>query len=213
MGVTARQISVLGEPQLVETGLRGDIRWRATNATTLTLRGEVVSQNYDEPLIDALAPLLGGDRDGQRYLIGLGVARRLTARTTVGAGLDLESKTAGYDPFGYFGPRLYGSLDQRFNRGVYVLATASVRWLNYEGPDTFFLGPNNTREDVRSSARMALGAPLSAFSPSGATGDIRENISLEGALNYSRRDSASPLADFEGWGAELRLVWRFGARD
>ena len=43
--------------------------------------------------------------------------------------------------------------------------------------------------------------------------DVREDITLEGALTYSSRESGFPLADFEGWGAELRLIWRFGARN
>ena len=70
-----------------------------------------------------------------------------------------------------------------------------------------------TRDDVRTHARLALGAPLSAFTARGATGDVRERVTLEGALNYSSRESSSPLSDYDGWGAELRLIWRFGARD
>ena len=66
------------------------------------------------------------------------------------------------------------------------------------------------REDQRTYARAALGAPISAFSREGATGDIREDLKIEGAVNYTGRETEPPLADFEGWGAELRLIWRFG---
>lgn len=212
LGALVRHVRLMGEPQLTETGVRGDTRWRVTNATTLSLRSEAVDQDYDEPGIDALAGLLGGDRDGDRYSAGVGVSHRVTSRTTVDAGLDYEVKSAGYEPFGYAGPRLSVSLDQRFDKGVYLIATASTRWLEYDAADAVFLG-GAVREDVRSHGRLALGAPLSVFTARGATGDYRENVALEGAVNFSRRESSSPLADFEGWGADLRLVWRFGARD
>ena len=212
LGALVRHVRLMGEPQLTEAGARGDTRWRVTNATTLSLRGEAVSQDYDEPGIDALSGILGGDRDGQRYSAGVGVSHRFTSRTTVDAGLDYEVKSAGYGPFGYAGPRLGVSLDQRFDKGVYLFAAASARWIQYDEADAVFLG-GATRDDIRTYARVALGAPLSAFTARGATGDIRENVTLEGTVNYSRRDSSPPLADFDGWGAELRLVWRFGARD
>ena len=212
LGALVRHVRLMGEPQLTEAGARGDTRWRVTNATTLSLRGEAVSQDYDEPGIDALSGILGGDRDGQRYSAGVGVSHRFTSRTTVDAGLDYEVKSAGYGPFGYAGPRLGVSLDQRFDKGAYLFAAASARWIQYDEADAVFLG-GATRDDIRTYARVALGAPLSAFTARGATGDIRENVTLEGTVNYSRRDSSPPLADFDGWGAELRLVWRFGARD
>ena len=212
LGALVRHVRLMGEPQLTEAGARGDTRWRVTNATTLSLRGEAVSQDYDEPGIDALSGILGGDRDGQRYSAGVGVSHRFTSRTTVDLGLDYEDKSAGYGPFGYAGPRLGVSLDQRFDKGVYLFAAASARWIQYDEADAVFLG-GATRDDIRTYARVALGAPLSAFTARGATGDIRENVTLEGTVNYSRRDSSPPLADFDGWGAELRLVWRFGARD
>lgn len=212
LGAVLRHVRLMGEPQLTEAGLRGDTRWRMTNATTLSLRAEAVSQDYDEPGIDALSGLLGGDRDGARYSVGAGVSHRFTSRTTFEANLDYETKSAGYGPFGYAGPRLGLSLDQRFDKGVYVFASGSARWIEYDEADAVFLG-GATRDDVRTHARLALGAPLSAFTARGATGDVRENVTLEGAMNYSSRESSPPLADFDGWGAELRLIWRFGARD
>lgn len=211
-GALVRHVRLMGEPQLTEAGIRGDSRWRVTNATTLSVRAEAVSQDYDEPGIDALSGLLGGDRDGERISAGIGLNHRLTSRTTVDGSLDYEVKSAGYGPFGYAGPRLGLSIDQRFDRGAYVLASGSVCWIEYDKADAVFLG-GATREDVRTHTRLAVGAPLSAFTTRGATGDVRENVTLEGAFSFSRRDSSSPLADFDGWGGELRLIWRFGARD
>ena len=64
--------------------------------------------------------------------------------------------------------------------------------------------------DTRSFARMALGAPISAFTTSGVTGDYREKLRLEGAINYSRQDTTAPYVDYDSVGGELRLIWRFG---
>jgi hypothetical protein len=58
---------------------------------------------------------------------------------------------------------------------------------------------------------VAVGAPFSAFTAAGATGDWRQDVGVEGALTYGARDSLAPLADYDSWGAELRLTWRFGA--
>ena len=212
VGLVARQVRLEGDPQLTELGLRGAFNWRVTNRTTLGLRAEAVDQDYDEPAIDAVSALIGGTRDGERYSVDLTVSHKFAARTTVTGGLGYEAKTAEYDPFGYSGPRVSLSLDQRFKRGVYLLASGSARWLEYDEADPFFL-LGNKREDTRTNARLAVGAPLSAFAGKGATGDVREDITLEGALSYASRESGFPLADYEGWGAELRLVWRFGARN
>ncbi|WGM40741.1 tetratricopeptide repeat protein [Caulobacter sp. NIBR1757] len=212
VGLLARQVRLEGDPQLTELGLRAAFSWRLTNRTTLGLRAEAVDQNYDEPAIDAVSALIGGDRDGERYSLDLSLAHKLASRTTLTGGLGYEVKTASYDPFGYSGPRVSVGLDQRFKRGVYVLANGSARWLEYDEADPFFL-LGETREDTRLNARLAIGAPLSAFAGKGATGDRREDITLEGALTWASRESGFPLADYEGWGAELRLIWRFGARN
>lgn len=211
LGVMVRHLRFRGDPNLTEVGLNGRLDWRATNAMTVGFRFEAVDQNFEEPLIDSIASFIGGTRDGSRYMAGVSVSNRVNARTTLGFGLDYEVKDADYAPFGYSGPRVSASFDRRFGYGGYVLATGSVRWLDYDEPDAFFLF-GAQREDTRSHARIAVGAPLSAFA-GGATGDVREAVTLEGAINYGARESTSPLADYDGWGAELRLIWRFGARD
>jgi hypothetical protein len=57
---------------------------------------------------------------------------------------------------------------------------------------------------------VALGVPLSAFSREGATADALENLVVEGSVNYAQRSRSYPLADYDGFGGELRLVWNFG---
>lgn len=209
----ARQVRLEGEPQLDEFGARADFSWRYTNALTVRGHVEAVDQDFQEPFIDFLSGILGGDRDGTRFNIGASVQNRFTARSSFDLGVDYESKDADYAPFGYSGPRVWGAYDHRFDKGVYVTASGSIRWLEYDEEDPFFLGAGITREDTRANARVALGAPLSAFSAAGATGDYREDVTVEGAITYGSRESTSPIADYDGWGADLRLVWRFGANN
>lgn len=213
MAVVARQVRLEGEPNLTEFGGRADFAWRYTNALTVRGHVEAVDQDFEEPLIDFLSFVLGGDRDGTRFNIGASVSNRFTARSSFDLGVSYEAKDADYAPFGYSGPRVWGAFDHRFDKGVYVTASGSIRWLEYDEEDPFFLGVGITREDTRANARVALGAPLSAFSALGATGDYREDVTVEGAITYGSRDSTSPIADYDGWGADLRLVWRFGANN
>jgi len=213
MAVIARQVRLEGEPNLTEFGGRADFGWRYTNALTVRGHVEAVDQDFEEPLIDFLSFVLGGDRDGTRFNIGASVNNRFTARSSFDLGVDYEAKDADYAPFGYSGPRVWGAFDHRFDKGVYVTASGSIRWVEYDEEDPFFLGVGITREDTRANARIAVGAPLSAFTAAGATGDPREDVVLEGALTYGRRDSTRPNPAFDGWGADLRLVWRFGANN
>ena len=207
----ARALELFGDPYLEETGLRAQASWRATNATTFSITGEAVDQAFDEPAVDALAPLIGGDRDGWRYDVNLGVTRRLGARASVGASVGWQEKEAGYEPFGYSGASVQARLDAAARRGEYVAISGGLQWLDYDAPDPIFLGFGAAaREDVRGWARVAVGAPISAFTQAGATGDWRQDVGIEAALTYGSRNSEAPLADYESWGAELRPSWRFG---
>jgi len=209
MAFIVRHNRLEGDPQLTEVGGRASLSWRYTNQTSLGIRAEAVDQDFDEPAIDSFASFLGGDRDGTRFTAGVGIVHRMTARTTLSGNLDFEAKSAGYEPFGYSGPRLSGSIDHRFDKGVYLVGQASMRWLEYDAPDPFFLF-GETREDDRAYARVTLGAPLTAL---GLAGSMADDINLEGGISYGRRDSTSPVADYDGFSADLRLVWRFGARN
>ena len=56
-----------------------------------------------------------------------------------------------------------------------------------------------------------MGAPLSAFTRAGATGDFRENVVVEAAVSQNERDTIQPLLNYRSTAAELRVIWRFGA--
>ncbi len=212
ISAVARALELRGDPYMREAGVKAQARWRTSNATSVSVSGEAVSQTFDEPTVDALVLLLGGDRDGWRYDFNVGVTHRLDARSSVGLSAGWQDKQAGYEPFGYSGPGVQARYDRSARRGQYVAVSGGVQWLDYDAPDPVFIGPTAAaREDVRSWARVAVGAPISAFTGVGATGDWRQDVGIEGALTYSARDSLAPLADYDSWGAELRLTWRFGA--
>lgn len=212
VSAVARALDLMDEPNLRETGVRAQARWRAGAATTFSLSGEAVSQSFDEPAVDAVILLGGENRDGWRYDINLGVTHRLNARSSIGVSAGWLDKQADYEPFGYSGPSVQARYDAAARRGQYVAISGGMQWLDYDAPDPVFIGLGTpAREDVRSWARLAVGAPISAFAEAGATGDWRQDVGVEAALTYGSRDSLAPLADYESWGAELRLSWRFGA--
>lgn len=212
ISAVARALDLMDDPNLRETGVKAQARWPTSNATTFSVSGEAVSQAFDEPGVDALALIIGGDRDGWRYDINLGVTHRLSARSSVGVSAGWQDKQADYAPFGYSGQSVQARYDAATRRGDYVAISGGIQWLDYDAPDPVFIGLGApAREDVRSWARLAVGAPISAFTEDGATGDWRQDVGIEAALTYGGRDSLAPLADYESLGAELRLSWRFGA--
>ncbi len=211
-GVVARKVRLFQEDYLTEVGAQGAFNKRITMATTLHLAGEAVSQEFDnEPPFLAF---FGGFRDGSRSEVSVGATHRFSSRSILSGAVGYEWKEAQRNPWSYEAPSLRVSYDQLFGRGVYASLAGQVRNVKFDKEDPFLFDFVNfepvRREDMRSNARLALGAPISAFAPQGATGDIREDIKVEGAVNYTSRETESPLADWEGWGAELRLIWRFG---
>jgi len=207
-----RALDLFGDPYLREFGVRAQARWRTSSATTVSMSAEAMSQAFDEPAVDAVALIIGGDRDGWRYDVNVGVSHRLDARSTIGVSAGWQDKQADYEPFGFAGPTLQARYDRGARRGQYLAISGGVQWLEYDAPDPVFVGFGApAREDVRSWARLAVGAPISAFSAAGSIGDWRQDVGIEGALTYGARESEAPLADYDSWGAELRLTWRFGA--
>ncbi len=212
ISAVARTLDLLGDPYMREVGAKARASWRTSNATTLTVSGEAASQTFDEPAVDAVALIIGGDRDGWRYAVNVGLTHRLDARSSVGVSAGWQDKQADYEPFGYSGPGVQARYGTSTRRGQYLAISGGMQWLEYDAPDPVFVGVGApAREDIRSWARVAVGAPISAFTAAGATGEWRQDVGIEGALTYGARDSLAPLADYDSWGAELRLTWRFGA--
>ena len=213
LAALARRLDIFDTHYMDEVGLRGRAYWRITPALTAGITAEVGEQQFDEPTVDAVAGLIGGDRDGRRLDIGGDLTWRVDGRTSLSIAGGWTEKDADYAPFGYSGPRLQGVATTAFSKGQYISLSGGAQWLDYDAPDLFFVGPFPAREDVRAWGRLAAGAPMSAFNAAGATGDWRQSVTVEAAVTYGARDSGPPLADFDSWGADLRLAWRFGARD
>jgi hypothetical protein len=213
VGAVARTYTVLKEHYLDEFGAQAQMSWRRSPATVVTLTAEAVKQDFHEPFVDQLviAGFIDGTRDGGRYDVNLAVNHRFSGRSSATLAVGDEYKTADYKPFGYNAPYIRARWDYLMDRGVYLNASGELRKIDYREIDPFFTGTK--RKDTRANARLALGAPLSAFSAEGATGDRRENLAIEAAVSYTSRDSEFPIADYNDWGAELRLIWRFGSRD
>ena len=211
LGGVVRHYRLLDAPYLTEYGGRAETSLRPDVANTITLSSELVRQDFDEPLIAAMLPVLHGDRDGWRYDGSVGLTHRFGAHVSAGLGAGYEHKSASYQPFAYSAPHIEGNYNALLGRGAYFSLLGQVKWVDYAAADPILL-LGVKRKDTRSYARAALGAPLSAFTRAGATGDALEDLTLEWAVSYTRRDSIAPVANYDSFGTELRLVWRFGAR-
>jgi hypothetical protein len=203
-----RDVSIFGDHYEFDAGGRLEVTRRLSPRTGLSATLEVVDQNYDEPEF-AIDPLDSKGRDGTRIDGSIGFSHRLTARQTVAFDLGYEDKGAAYQAFAYRGAHFSAAYSALLGRGSYLSLVGSVHDYRYKAPDLLFT--TIKRHDVRSFARFALGAPLSAFTTSGSTADFRERLLIEGALSFTRRDAREPYLDYDSVGAETRLIYRFGS--
>ncbi len=202
-----RYVRVDGASYLTETGGRVEAVTKLSPRLSLTGAVEIVHQDFDEiSNVPLLVP--NSQRTGASYDAMVGLGYRLTGRQSIGVEFGYENKNAVYDPFGFSGPRLSASYAALLGRGSYFALAGQIRWLDYKATDLLISGVR--RHDVRSYVRAALGAPLSAFSVTGSTHDFREQMRLEGALSYVRRDSSAPFTDYDSFGAEMRMIYKFG---
>jgi len=211
LGAFAHRYILFDSPYLTEYGLHGEASWRPNTSTIVTASLELAKQDFREPAIDPFAWFIGGTHDGWRGDAQAGITYRLDARSTLGAVASYEYKLASYGPFSYTAPGLEANYHRLLGLGAYLDVAGDVRWFDYRKVDWFFLFPaTKKRSDTDLYLRAAIGVPLSAFAPGGATGDALENIVLEGSVNYTSRNTIQPLDDYDSTGAMLRLVWHFG---
>lgn len=206
VAAVVRNVSIFGDQYQFDYGGRVELSRRLGTRTTLNATLEVVDQDYDEA--GFALPGLGDGRDGTRIDGSIGLSTRLTARQTLSFNIGYDDKDADYLPFAYRGPHASAAYGALLGRGGYASLSAQVRRFNYRAAD-LLVSPVR-RRDTRSFFRAALGAPLSAFTASGVTSDFRERLLLEGAVSYNRRDSRAPYLDYDSFGAETRLIYRFG---
>lgn len=209
---------IFDTPYLTEYGGQAQFDWRYSTSAIFSTSAEVVAQSYHEPSVDFLAHTLhfiSGTHDGVRYTVDIGGLYRLDSYSTISATVGYEGKSAGYNAFSYDSAYLNANYHALLGRGAYFDLQGDVRYVLYRARDPVFLFIFTPpfavqREDLRTDARAALGAPLSAFAEEGATGDVRENLIVEGAVSFADRTTRFPLAPFHSFGGEVRLIWKFG---
>jgi hypothetical protein len=208
-GALFRDYQLFDAPYLAEYGGRAAFNWSPNTSLTWIASFEGVGQSFHEPYVKQFVPaFISGTHNGARYDLTVGASYRLSATDTFSGAVGYEMKTAGYEPFAYDAPFIDANYQTLLGGGAYLNIGGDLRYVDYRQFDAFFL--NVRREDMRGSGRLALGAPLSSFSPQKATGDYRENIILEGAMTYEERTSKSPIAAYNDLGFEVRLIWKFG---
>ena len=203
-----RDVSIFGSHYETDYGGRLEVTRKLNPRTGLNAALEVVQQNYNEPDF-AVDPQGNQGRDGARIDGEVGFVTRLTARQTFAFNIGYEDKDASYRPFAYHGAFASVAYSALLGRGSYLSFAGQVRDYRYKAADLLITPV--VRHDVRSFARLALGGPLSAFTASGSTADFREHLILEGAISYTRRDARAPYLDYDSFGAETRLIYRFGS--
>jgi hypothetical protein len=188
-GAVLRHGRIFGNPFYSEFGGQAEVSVGAGSHARVALCGEVDHQDYMNSVVFF-------DRDGTRYDAALEYRAQPDRETSFVAGAAWEDKTAQTRVLGYQGFRLYAAARLPISQsGTYTALSATVRHVDYR--DAAFVVD---RKETRWFARAALGTPL-----------LRD-IDVEGAVSYSRRDynAASGLSDYDSFGAELRLVWKFG---
>jgi hypothetical protein len=203
----ARTYQVLDRHYLDEYGGRGEALWRANTRTNVLVSVEGVQQTYRLP--PSAGPML--DADGPRYDVEVDVSHRFCPTQTLLLGAGYEGKDAQSRPYAYKAPFVRGRWDVGLPRGTYFVASAGVEFVQYDQVNPIL--STARRHDTRTDARLAYGVPFSAFAPQGATGDWRERLAFEISGSWANRDSTSPVVGYQNWGAEARLIWRFGAKD
>jgi hypothetical protein len=205
VGGVYHQYELFSDPYLAEYGGHAEFSWRPDTSLTWMATAEVVGQNFHEPNLEYFS----GSHDGWRLNVSAGPSYRISASDSITVFLGYEYKDAKYRPFEYDAPYLTADYHSLLGDGAYFDASGEARYVDYRYHDYYFLD-DTKRHDWRTTARAAIGAPLSFFTPEGATGDYRENLIIEGVASYTSRNSEYPISNFSGFGLEARLVWKFG---
>jgi hypothetical protein len=203
---------LFNNPYLVEYGGNAQGTWHQSPWITWNASAEFVGQSYHEPRIFVFFPILeiiNDPHQGERFTVSAGGTFRLNAYSTLSANLGFEGKRARYKAYGYDDAFLNADYHVLLGRGVYGDLSGDYRFVDYRAHDDTLL--DILRQDSRGDARLAFGAPISAFYDEGATGDWRENVIVEESVSYAARTSRSPVAQFNSLGAQLRVIWQFGS--
>ena len=198
LGAVVRQLGIYGHQYAWEYGTQAALGFAHTKASRLVLLGEAVYQQYG-----TIGP--GTLADGWRYDLGLSYEQNLSRDAFFSLGIAVEKHDARSPENGYFGGRITAFYQGPLgDKGAYFNLLGTVRYTDYTDN-----APLQDRRDTGYYARAAYGHPLGS-----------DRLFLEGAVSFTGRTIATSataastvLSNFSGlssFGAELRLVWKFG---
>jgi hypothetical protein len=209
VGAVLRDYMLFSDPYLVQYGAIAQGSWHQSMSLTWNASLEVDGQSFHEPPVFGGHGLIDDPQNGPRIAASVGAAYRLDAYSTFALNLGYDGAWASYGPYGYDAEYLNLDYHALLGRGAYFDSSGDVYYYNYRGADPGLF--NRRIEELRSDARLALGAPLSAFTEIGATGDVLENLILEGSVSIVDQATRLPIADYDSGGAQVRLIWKFGS--
>jgi hypothetical protein len=203
---------IFDDPYLIEYGANAQATWHQSPWITWNASAQFVGQSYHEDEIFIFNPsfeTIDDPHQGARFTVQAGGTFRLDAYSQFSAAVGYEGKWARYRPYGYDAAFVNADYHVLLGRGVYGDLSGDLRFVGYRGKDQLLF--DIERQDVRDDARLAFGAPLSAFADEGSTGDWRENVIVEESVSYADRTTRLPVAPFSSVGAEFRVIWQFGS--
>jgi hypothetical protein len=197
LGGVYRYAWLLGRSYVNEYGGQASVGIAHSENSRVALRGEAVYQNYSSGV--------GNPGDGWRYDLGVTWDKTLAKGSMVSVGAAAELKNAKSRENAYRGGRVFAYYQAQVgDSGQYFNLTTMARFVDFKKKV-----PLQSRNDARLYARAAYGVPL-----------VEDRLFIEGAASYTHRsisvDKTVPatvltnLADYGSFGAELRLVWKFG---
>ncbi len=189
-GAVVRHGRINGSPFVTEFGAQSEHSFGTGEHGRIIVRGEVLRQDYNGST--ALF-----SRDGERFDLSLAWESRPTEDKVITVGFGLEHKSAKTKTEGYSGARLFaGARLPISSNGTYANLSSTYRYSNYKNP---LIGAGKI--DNRLFNRIAIGTPI------GTSG-----MNIEGAVSHTARgyNNAINLNNYDSFGAELRLIWKFG---
>ena len=190
VGGVVRHAALLSNPFVTEYGGQIALGLSSGERARWSIDAEVVHQKY-------LGGVAASLRDGARYDLAVIYTMSPREHASVAFGAAVELKDATSRTLGYSGGRVFAAARLPIaENGTYLGLSATVRRADYRDP---LIGPD--LKEWRLFTRAAIGLPL------GESG-----LFIEPAVSYSARsyNAASLLRNYSSFGAELRLVYRFG---
>ena len=188
-GAVVRHGRINGQGFVTEFGVQSEHSFGSGDHSRIIVRGEVLRQDYN-------GSTAFFSRDGERYDLSVALESRPTEDKVITIGLGLEHKNAKTRTEGYSGARLFaGARLPLGDNGTYANLSSTYRYSNYKDP---LIGAGKV--DNRLFNRVAIGMPIGG------------GMNIEGAVSHTLRgyNKAINLNNYSSFGAELRLIWKFG---